>query len=315
MDFSIITDEPLNYCVYAHINKQNGKMYIGITNNINQRWSSNGLQYKGCNHFYNAVLKYGWDSFEHIIIISNISVSMANEIEKQLIKKYNTINSGYNIKSGGEGGGELGKNHHKSKPLYQYDLDGNFIKKWECPIDAEKYYNVRDLTKVPNKINGRKMAIGYQWSYEYVEKMQPYTHAGYTRKDTPIYQYTIDGKFIKKWDKQKDAFDEYSITIRGCAYGTYKTSHGYRWSFEYKEELSPLQKTKYSKRNTIPSNAISVIQKTNDGEIVATYPSATSAIKQVSNNKSKNQDIILKACKNNTIAYGYLWEFANQEVR
>ena len=36
------------YCVYAHINKVNGKMYIGQTcQDINRRWRD-GDGYKGC---------------------------------------------------------------------------------------------------------------------------------------------------------------------------------------------------------------------------------------------------------------------------
>lgn len=313
MDFSLITDEPLNYCVYAHVNKQNGKMYIGITNNTEQRWSGNGRQYKGCTHFYNAIQKYGWNNFEHIIIIDNISFTMANLLESELIKKYNTIDNGYNIKSGGYGGGSLGKHHHKSKPLYQYDLMGNFIRKWECQIDAEKYYGVKDLTKAPNGTDNRKMAIGYQWSYEYHEKIPPYSHGGYKTYE-PIYQYSIDGEFIKKWDYQKDAIEEYGATIRACANGYSKTSYNYRWSFIYFEKLPPLPVKEHKKRNATAHNAIPVIQKNLDGNYIKKFSSATEAIICISNGKYKHSGHILEACKDNKVYHGYLWEFANQEV-
>ena len=41
------------YCVYAHINKINGKIYIGQTKNINRRWRSNGIEYEKSTYFYN----------------------------------------------------------------------------------------------------------------------------------------------------------------------------------------------------------------------------------------------------------------------
>ena len=34
------------YYIYSHINKTNGKRYIGITNDIENRWRNNGIAYK-----------------------------------------------------------------------------------------------------------------------------------------------------------------------------------------------------------------------------------------------------------------------------
>ena len=51
MDYSLITNESLDYCVYVHVNKINGELYIGITNDLKSRWRNNGAAYKGCSHF------------------------------------------------------------------------------------------------------------------------------------------------------------------------------------------------------------------------------------------------------------------------
>ena len=244
MDFSLITDEPLNYCVYAHVNKTNGKMYIGITNNPQSRWANKGNNYKNCTHFYNAIQKYGWDGFNHVIIFQNISLFIANIIEEELIKKYNTIDNGYNIKSGGAGGGRFGKNHHKSRPIYQYDLNGNFLKRWGCPIDAENYYHVKDITR---SANYGCIRAGFRWSYDYVESMPVYDSVK-NHQYLPAYQYNKDGTFIKKWDNRKDAISEYGVGIYNCIYNVAKTAYGYRWSCEYKDKLPPLQPTQYTRK-------------------------------------------------------------------
>ena len=60
-----------NYTVYMHISPSN-KRYIGITSTkIEERWR-NGKGYKHNKHFTNAINKYGWDNFEHIIIAKDL---------------------------------------------------------------------------------------------------------------------------------------------------------------------------------------------------------------------------------------------------
>lgn len=92
-----------NYCIYMHKNKINGKVYIGQTcQKPEKRWG-NGNNYKDSPKFFNAILKYGWDNFEHIILYKNLSLEQANQLEKNLIKQYKSQddNFGYNIKEGG----------------------------------------------------------------------------------------------------------------------------------------------------------------------------------------------------------------------
>ena len=92
------------YKIYAHINKENGKIYIGQTKQTLNNRFMNGYGYRTCPHFWNAIQKYGWDNFEHIVLFENISLELANIIEEELIEKYNTRNSlfGYNINFGGD---------------------------------------------------------------------------------------------------------------------------------------------------------------------------------------------------------------------
>lgn len=93
------------YIVYQHKNKINNKIYIGITSQTpEQRWGSNGCNYKSSPHFYSAIKKYGWDNFEHNILFTNLTKEEACLKEQELIKKYNSMDRayGYNSTSGGE---------------------------------------------------------------------------------------------------------------------------------------------------------------------------------------------------------------------
>ena len=92
-----------NYSVYIHTNKINNKKYIGLTGKQpEQRWS-NGKHYNHSTHFNRAIQKYGWDNFEHEIVKTHLTAEEASELEKELIKKYDTTNMehGYNLDSGG----------------------------------------------------------------------------------------------------------------------------------------------------------------------------------------------------------------------
>lgn len=92
------------WCVYIHTNKINGKVYIGQTcKKPEYRWND-GKGYVGCTYFYNAILKYGWDNFEHDVLYDNLTLKEANEIEAKLIAEYDSTNStkGYNLRTGGE---------------------------------------------------------------------------------------------------------------------------------------------------------------------------------------------------------------------
>jgi hypothetical protein len=103
-----------NYCVYVHI-APNGKKYIGITcQKPSKRWSE-GYGYRNQNKFYNAIKKYGWDNFQHIILVTNLSREEACAMEQELIFINDTINNGYNQSKGGFGGGFAHTQESKEK--------------------------------------------------------------------------------------------------------------------------------------------------------------------------------------------------------
>lgn len=90
------------YFVYRHI-APNGKMYVGITSKSDptRRWGNGGVCYKKNAHFWNAIQKFGWDNFQHIIVAHGLSVDTACRLEEYLIKKYDSMCNGYNQTSGG----------------------------------------------------------------------------------------------------------------------------------------------------------------------------------------------------------------------
>ena len=95
-----------NYTVYMH-RFPNGKVYIGMTSKKPEdRWE-NGRGYQTQN-VYKAILKYGWENIEHIILFSGLSKKDAEEKEIELISMYKSVDPkyGYNIELGGNYAGK-----------------------------------------------------------------------------------------------------------------------------------------------------------------------------------------------------------------
>lgn len=116
------------WCVYMHINKHTNQKYIGMTNNINERWRNNGVAYlskhkDGKYHqpkFAQALNDYpDWENdWEHIVCYDNLSLEAAKAKEIELIalyktncKKYSDPMYGYNMTDGGDWNPMVGKNH------------------------------------------------------------------------------------------------------------------------------------------------------------------------------------------------------------
>ena len=91
-----------DYKIYIH-KFPNKKVYIGITQQeLNKRWKY-GNGYKKASPVYNAIMKYGWDNIEHILLYGNLTKEEAIELEIEYIKLYksNQKEYGYNVANGG----------------------------------------------------------------------------------------------------------------------------------------------------------------------------------------------------------------------
>lgn len=107
-------NEERKYCVYIHISPSH-KAYIGITGRSPENRWQNGLGYLKTNNYgeykqpviAKAILKYGWEKFQHIVFADNLTKEEACKYERLLIALFKTQdkNYGYNIRSGGDDGG------------------------------------------------------------------------------------------------------------------------------------------------------------------------------------------------------------------
>ena len=188
-----------NYKIYAHINKMNGKVYIGQTcmKNPNYRWRS-GKGYSETSHFGKAIKKYGWDNFEHIIIFDHLSLEIANIIEEELIKKFKTQDPlfGYNVMFGGNNKKHTDKTKEKLRKIstgkkYTTERKEKMSKivklQWESGVRTKHKMTQRQLDAYAKK---RGKAV-YQYDKDTLELIAIYPSQKEAERQTGISQRSI----------------------------------------------------------------------------------------------------------------------------
>lgn len=92
--------------IYGLRNRVNGKWYIGQSVDIVDRWKGYGKHdCKKQRKLYNALLKYGYDNFERVVIEECEEVSWVMDYrEMYWIRCMRTVELGYNCTDGGSGG-------------------------------------------------------------------------------------------------------------------------------------------------------------------------------------------------------------------
>jgi group I intron endonuclease len=262
-----------NYCVYVHISPS-GKKYVGQTGTKPEyRWQ-NGKgylqKYKKNNEytqpvFARAILKYGWENFEHEIIASNLTKEEANNFEKLLIEKLDTVNSkyGYNCTMGGEGCSpseesrkKMSESHkgmkrsEETKKKISESLKGenNYIygkhlneetKKKISESHKGKTLSEEHKNKISKSIKGENHPFyGKTHTEEAKKKIGEANKIALAGKKNPnarkVSQYGLDGNLIKVWDCMSDASRELGTSNQGiynCCNGYSKKCVGFVWKY------------------------------------------------------------------------------------
>lgn len=267
--------ENRNYCVYIHTSPS-GKKYVGQTGEKKPeyRWKNGGAGYLYKNNngeykqpaFAYAILKYGWDSFEHEIVASNLTEEEANIFEKLFIKKLNTMNPkyGYNCRKGGSGGGELSEEVRKklSEANKGKVMSEETKRKISESMKGENHYL---YGKHPSEEARRKMSeshkgyvmpeetkkkisesqkgenhyrYGKHCSEETKKKISEHNKGMFIGADHPmakrVVQYDLQGNFVKIWDCIKDVEKMLNIrpaNICKCCKGDRNKAGGFVWRY------------------------------------------------------------------------------------
>lgn len=226
----------MSYTVYRHTSPS-GKMYIGITyRDPHARWQ-NGYGYHHNEHFTSAIQKYGWDKFTHEIIADGISKEQAEQMEVELIAKYNLTDPkyGYNIENGGN---SIGKHSEETKAKIakamtgRKDSEETKLKK-SMAMKGKKYHCMPHTEETKRKISEAKkgQAAGeknYFYGKRYCGKDNPMSK--------PVCKYDMDGNFLERRESANQFAIELNIInathISDCCKGRRKSAYGYIWRYD-----------------------------------------------------------------------------------
>jgi hypothetical protein len=222
----------LAHTLLCEIYPENSKLKFALwamSNQLgeNRKYKICSRQYERVRENYVKLVRGVPKTDEHKIKLSEALKGREREEFTELHK----INISKNIK-GIKKSKEHRKNLSKSKsiPVFQYTLDGVFLKQWES---AKKAGNILNID--PGDITGcrrgvKKSAGGFLWKENKIE-VKPYKH----NNSSNILQYTLEGEFIQEFQSISKASKILKLNpsgISNCANGRSKYSGGFIWRYK-----------------------------------------------------------------------------------
>jgi len=259
--------------IYCILNKISLKRYIGSTSNFTKRKNTHLRELRDNTH-HSTILqsswnKYGEENFEFLIL------EKIDQKEDLILREQWWIDntpSQYNICK--KAGSCLGRKHSEEskkkiafynsnlrqfseetrkkiseskkgkrrdsstwkkrelKKIYEYDMEGVFIKEWESINEASYELNVSSSTILNALYNNFLLGKDKKrFSYNKVINLD----YNVKTKNKKIYQYDINNNFITEWNSIKEATLFYQLksfsSISNCLKGYSKTANGFIWKF------------------------------------------------------------------------------------
>lgn len=208
----------MKYIVYLTTNKVNNKIYVGVHKTENPTIFDG---YIGCSinifisnpelknpktPFHKAVKKYGYNSFIRNTIQIFDTEEEALDLEALIVnQEFIERNDTYNITLGG------GLPPIHNKKVYQYSLEGEFIKEWDSLTDAANYYNTSG-NLIGISANFKRTSVGYLWSFNKTDKLNINEYHIYNPK-IPVYLYDIEGNYIRNYTSISECSKDLNITL------------------------------------------------------------------------------------------------------
>jgi hypothetical protein len=268
-----------------------GTKYIGQCISGNKNYFTGGIIPK------QLIRKYGRNIFKREVIVQDeFEAEELNWLEQFYIKVYATYTRGLNLNPGG-GAGRL-----IVKPVYQYSLDGIFLREFVSAENAARYFNVsrRSIQQACREslYSGGEVA-GFQWRYTKSEVVKPYQKSTYS-----VYQYEKTGEYLGAFSSPIEAARALNVNNanlhKSIASDGEVSAGGYRFTKIKYPALTPFPQAGYKPRYKL------IYQYDLFGNFIIGFSSVKEAA-STCGNKAKRSKI--KEAEDNArkSAYGFQW--------
>ena len=186
---------------------------------------------------------------------------------------------------------------------------------WDKSAELERYYikYYKDLGyNLVNETLGGEGNLGYKKSSETIAKLKN----SLRNKYGVIYQYDLNGNFIKMWNNPLEAAESFGLKVSAgitrCIRGIRQTYKGFRWMKKYVNDPNTVIKnTNFNKQKKIilNKNARRVIQLDLNGIELNRFDSPWKACQALGKNVNNSSNITQVCLGKKQTAIGFKWKY------
>ena len=121
------------------------------------------------------------------------------------------------------------KRHGKNDPIYQYEINGTFIKEWKNVKTVKEYFNT---TKITDSLISGRTHQGFQWSYTKMDRLPDLSNKG--GRARKVGRYDDDGNLLEVFNTMTECQKQYG-NVGKVLKGVVEKCKGFR--FKYLEEM------------------------------------------------------------------------------
>lgn len=297
----------MKYIVYLTTNVVNNKIYIGVHGTENPEifdgylgnsvYINNPSSYsKRETPFQCAVAKYGPKNFIRKVLKVFNTEEDALDLERQLVcPEFIRRNDTYNITLGG------GKPPINKINVYQYTLEGDFIKTWNSVKSVTEYFNI-NKDRLRMVIDEKRSMFNSYWTDEFQEKLENlYEYRPSARGSIRV--YTVDGTFKGVYMSGKEVCKAQGISqITLSNHTRRKTPYEGYYYLKEGEKIEDFLSGKILKNPKI-------YLYDNSGNFLKKFENISEVKKEFKYNKNN----ILRAIKNNNLFENFYWSYSKYD--